>query len=118
MIKFLTNISLALLPFQKLFYLLAIVMIGSTLYQLAFSAVPSLSQSNALMLSLLALAWLALLNLMIQVFSRIPVALQNKKSLLLRVKHAFHRGIHYVLLLIFVAISIAVLLLTFKMLKL
>ncbi len=116
--RYLVKISLVLKPFYKIIYLLAIVLIISIVYQLVFSAVPSPAESNEIRLSLLALAWLALVNLMIQFFSRVPIALQGKSSILARIQNSFHRGLYYVLSLVFIAISIAVLLLTFKMLKL
>jgi len=118
MITFLVNAALALKPFYKFTYVLAIVLVASIVYQLFFSVMPSFAESNRIMLSLLALAWLALVNLMIQLFSRLPIALQSKSSILARIKNSFHRGLYYVLSLVFVVISIAVLLLTFKMLKL
>ncbi len=115
---FLVKISLALKPFHKLTYLLAIVLIASIVYQLAFSVVPSPAESNKIMLSLLALAWLALVNLMIQVFSRVPITVQSKSTILARIKNRFHRGLYYLLSLVFIVLSMAVILLTFKMLKL
>lgn len=117
MITFLVKISLALKPFNKFIYLLAIVLIVNIAYQLVFSVMPSVAQSNELMLNFLALAWLLLVNLMIQVFSRVPVVLQSKTSFLVRMKNKLHRGLYYVLSLIFIIISIAVVLLSFRMLR-
>lgn len=117
MITFLVKISLALKPFHKFTYLLAIMLVASIAYQLAFSVTPSDAESSDVMLSLLALAWLALVNLMIQVFSQVPVILQSKSSFLARIKNRFYRGIYYFLSLVFIAISIAVILLSFKMLR-
>jgi len=115
---YLVKISLALKPFHKLTYVLAILLIASIIYQLAFSAVPSPTESNKIMLCLLALAWLALVNLMIQVFSRVPITQQNKNSIVARIKNRLHRGLYYLLSVLFVAISMVVILLTFKMLTL
>jgi len=70
------------------------------------------------MLCLLALAWLVLVNLMSQIFSQVPITSQDKQSLLTRVKNIFYRGFYYMLSLVFAAISMALILLTYKMLKL
>jgi hypothetical protein len=61
---------------------------------------------------------LALVNLMIQVFSRVPITSQNKSSIVVRIKDRLHQGVYYLLSLFFVVISMAVILLTYKMLKL
>lgn len=118
MIKYLVKISLALKPFYKFTYLFAIILIVNIVYQLVFSAMPSAAGSNEIMLNLLALAWLALVNLMIQIFSRAPAALLNKSSILTRIKNRIHRSFYYLLSFVFIIISIAVILLSFKMLKL
>ncbi|WP_136037965.1 hypothetical protein [Candidatus Colwellia aromaticivorans] len=118
MITFLVKLSLVLKPFHKFTYLLAIVLIANIVYQLVFSVMPSATDSNEIMLNFLALAWLALVNFMIQVFSRIPVASQSKSTILVRIKNRFHQGFYYLLSLVFIVISIAVILLSFKMLRL
>jgi hypothetical protein len=117
MISYLIKISSVLRPLHKFTYLLAIVLIANIAYQLVFSVIPSVAQSNELMLNFLALAWLLLVNLMIEVFSRVPVVLQSKTTLLARIKNKFHRGLFYALSLIFIVISIAVILLSLRMLR-
>lgn len=117
MITYLVKIALLLKPFHKVTYLLAMILVAHLTYQLAFSVTLGAEESSNLMLSLLALAWLALVNLMIQVFSQVPVVLQRKSSFLTRIKNRFHRGIYYFLSLVFVAISIAVIFLSIKMLR-
>jgi hypothetical protein len=117
MIAFLVKVSLVLKPFHKLTYLLAIILIANITYQLVFSAMPSLAESNEIRLYILVLVWLALVNLMIEIFSRIPVVSLRKMSFLIRMKNKVHRGLYYVLSLIFIVISIAVILLSFRMLR-
>lgn len=118
MMTYLAKVSVALKPFHKLTYLLAIMLIANIVYQLIFSVMPSAVESTEVMLNFLALAWLALVNLMIQVFSRLPVASKNKASFLTRIKSKFHHGFYYILSLVFILISIAVIVLSFKMLRL
>jgi hypothetical protein len=117
MITSLVKISLALKPFNKFIYLLAILFIVNIGYQLVFSVMPSVAESNKIMINFLALAWLLLVNLMIQVFSQLPVASQSKTSFLARIKNKFHRGVYYLLSLVFIVISLAVILLSFRMLR-
>ena len=117
MVTFLVKISLALKPFNKFIYLLAILFIINIGYQLFFSVTPSVAESNNIMVNFLALVWLLLVNLMIQVFSRVPIVLQGKISLLARIKNKFYRGLYYLLSLVFIVISIAVILLSLRMLR-
>jgi hypothetical protein len=113
---FLVKISLALKPFHKLTYVLATVLVASIVYQLIFLDGPQAEESNKVMLSLLALAWVALVNLMIQIYSREPVISPSKSSLLERIKNKLHRGLYSALSFIFIGMSIAVIVLSYKML--
>ncbi|MDX2368585.1 MAG: hypothetical protein QNK36_09330 [Colwellia sp.] len=117
MITCLVKISLALKPFHKFTYLLAIMLIANIVYQLIYSVMPSVAESNEIRLNFLALAWLALVNLMIQIFSRVPIASQSKTSFLAKIKNIFHRGFYYLLSVVFIVISIAVILLSLRMLR-
>ena len=116
MMTFLVKISLALKPYYKLTYVLAIIIVTNIVYQLIFSDVLKATEPNKLMLSLLALAWLALVNLMIQVYSSAPVASQSKISLLARIKNRLHRGLYYALSFVFIVMSTVVIILSYKML--
>lgn len=115
---YLVKISVALKPFLKLTYVIATMLIAGIIYQLVFSPATSHAESNFIIVNLLALAWVALVNLMIQLYSQVPNISQNKPSLLTRIKTAFHRCLYYVLSLLFFVISMAVIILTFKILSL
>lgn len=115
---YLVKISVALKPFLKLTYVVAIMLIAIIVYQLVFSPATNYVESNVIIVNLLALTWVALVNLMIQIYSQVPNTSQNKPSLLTRIKTVFHRGIYYVLSLLFFVISMAVIILTFKILSL
>jgi uncharacterized membrane protein len=117
MITFLVNVAMTLKPFYKFTYLLAIVLVVSIVYQLFFAVTPSVAESNSIMLSLLALVWLALINLMVQIFSRVPAALRNNSAILARIKNTIHRSLYYLLSLLFITITIAVILLSLRMLR-
>jgi hypothetical protein len=93
------------------------MLIANIIYQLAFSVTPSAAESNEIMLNLLGLAWLALVNLMIQVFTRVPVASHSKMSFLARIRNRLHRGLYYALSFVFIVMSIAVIVLSFRMLR-
>lgn len=115
---YLVRIALTLKPFYKLTYIVAILLIASIVYQLVFSPALNHSKSNYIIINLLALAWVALVNLMIQIYSNVPCISENKTSLLTRIKSVFHRGLYYVLSLLFITITMAVIILTYKILSL
>jgi len=114
---YLTKVALALKPFHKFTYLLAAILVANIIYQLAFTIAPSAVEPIDTMLNLLALAWVVLVNLMIQIFSQAPVILESKSSFWARIKNRFYRGVYYTLSLVFIVISFAVIFLSFKMLR-
>lgn len=117
MISLLTKISTVLKPFHKLTYLLALLVIANLLYQLLFSPEPSKIEDKGAMLSLLALAWLALINLMLHIFAQVPEKQQIKQTLFIRMKAKLNQGLYYMLSLVFIGLSIALIILSFKMVR-
>ncbi len=115
---YLIKAAVALKPIQKLTYLLAIILVVNIFYQLIFAALPSELESNELRLNFLALIWIILLNLMIQIYSRMPIASQSHRFALAKIKDKIHRGFYYLLSFIFLIITVAVIIVSFKMLGL
>jgi len=115
---YLVKISLLLKPFHKLTYVIAAMLMASIVYQLVFSPAPNHGESNIIIVNLLALAWVALVNLMIQIYAQEPNTSQTTQSYLTRIKAAFYRGLYFLLSLLFIGITMAVVLLTFKILSL
>ena len=117
MISLLVRISTALKPFHKLTYLLALLIIANVVYQFLFSAIPAQPEDKGTMFSLLALVWLALINLMLNVFTQIPENKNNEQPIHVRLINKLHQLFYYMLSLVFIGLSIALLILSLKMLR-
>ena len=97
MISILVKLSTALKPFHKLTYLLAILIIANIAYQL-FSSMPAQAEDKETMFSFLALVWLALINLMLHIFTQLPENNKNKQSIIARIKNKLHQILYYMLM--------------------
>ena len=117
MIPLLIKLSTALKPFHKLTYLFALLIIANVAYQFVFSSMPAQPEDKGAMFSLLALAWLALINLMLHVFTQIPENKKNEQFVLTWIKNKLHQIFYYMLSLVFICLSIALIILSFKMLR-
>ena len=117
MIPLLIKLSTALKPFHKLTYLLALLIIANVVYQFLFSTMPAQAEDKETMFSLLALAWLALINLMLHVFTQIPENNEKNLFIITRIKNRLHQFFYYMLSLVFIGLSITLVILSFKMLR-
>lgn len=115
---YLTKAAVALKPFQKLTYLLAIILFVNIFYQLVFSSMPSEVESHELRLNLLVIIWIILLNLMIQIYSSMAIASQSHRLGLAKIKDKIYQGFLYLLSFGFIIITMAALIVTFKMMRL
>jgi len=118
MISLIIKLSTVLKPFHKVTYLLALLIVTNIAYQLLFSTEHVQIEDKEAMLSLLALAWLALVNLMLHVFTRVPENKENKQPLFTRIKNKLHQWLYSILFFVFIALSISLIILSFKMLRL
>lgn len=118
MVALLIKVSSVLKPFHKLTYVFAFVIIANVLYQFLFIVEPSEFHDKKMMFSLLALAWLALINLMLQVFTRIPDSKKTHTNFFVNVKNKLHQGVYYLLSLVFFTLSMTLIILSLKMLRL
>ena len=117
MIPIFVKLSIRLKPYYKLIHLLALLVIVNLLYQFLFSTEPSQIEDKGAMLSLLALVWLALINLMLNIFTQTPEKQQKEQSLIIRIKTKLNHMLYYILSLIFICLSIALIILSFKMIR-
>ena len=117
MITLLVKLSKALKPYHKLTYLLALLIIGNVAYQFLFSSMPAKPENKEAMFSLLALIWLALINLMLNVFTQVPENKKNARFIFAKIKNKLHQLFYYLLFLIFIGLSITLLILSFKMFR-
>jgi hypothetical protein len=115
LISLLVKISLALKPFHKLTYLLAFLISANVIYQLLFSTASIQANDKGTMLSLLALVWLALINLMLHLFTQIPEKVTNTQPFLIKIKNKLSQVFYTILSLVFIVLSIALIVLSFRM---
>jgi hypothetical protein len=116
--SYLIKAAVALKPIKKFTYLLAIILFANISYQLMFAALPSEMESNELRLNFLALIWIILLNLMIQIYSRMSITIQRRRSSLAKIKDKIHRGFYFLFSFLFIIITMAVIIVSFKILRL
>lgn len=117
MFLFIIKLSKRLKPFKKITYLLALLIAAHVIYSLIFAADPSQAQDKSLMLSFLSLIWLALINLMLNIFTTIPEKGVGKRTWFSRVKYRLQQGLYYFLSVVFIALTLALLLLSLRMLR-
>jgi len=116
-IPLLVKLSTALKPFHKLTYLLALLIVANLVHQLLFSTMPAQPEEKETMFSLLALAWLALINLMLHVFTQIPENKTKEHFVFARIINKLHQIFYYLLSFVFIGLSIALVILSLKMLR-
>jgi len=116
-IPLLVKLSTALKPFHKLTYLLALLIIANIVHQLFFPTIPAQAEDKETMFSLLALVWLALINLMLHVFTQLPENKVNEQHFFARIKNRLIQMFYYLLSLVFIGLSITLVILSLKMLR-
>lgn len=117
MIPILVKLSIRLKPYYKLIHLLALLVIVNLLYQFLFSTEPNRIEDKGAMLSLLALVWLALIHLMLNIFTQIPEKKQKEHSLIIQMKAKLNYMLYYILSLIFLCLTLVLIILSFKMIR-
>lgn len=113
MISLLVKLSRFLKPYQKLTYLLALFIVVHLGYQVFNSTPDDSFHFKKEALSLVMLAWLTLLNLMLNLFIHYPEKVV-KQSVLSRIKANLIQWAYYFLFIIFISLSIILIILTFK----
>jgi len=116
-ISLLIKISLKLKPYHKITYVLAFLILANLVYQLIAPLGEIKDEGGGAMFSLLALAWVALINLMLHIFTRIPEKTGNRQSFFTKIKNKLHQCLYYVLSIVFLGLSVALLILSVKMLR-
>lgn len=117
MIAFLVKLTQILKPYQKLTYFFATLILINLVYQFVFLESSMQADDKATMFSLLGLIWLVLVNLMLQIFIEIPEKTQGARSVLAWIKHKLHQMLYYILSFLFIGLSISLIILSFKMMR-
>lgn len=117
MLEILEKLSVKLLPFRKLIYLAMIILVGIMITQLLQSPSPVQASNTFSILSLIGLIWLLLFNILLSIFHNIPRIDNDSNSRLSRVKIKVKRGFFHVLALLFVGLTLVIIFLSVRMLR-
>ena len=117
MLEILAKLSGKLLPFRKLIYLAMIILVGVIITQLLQAPSPSKPSNTVSILSLVGLIWLLLFNILLSTFHNIPRVDDDTKSRLTLVKIKVKRGVFHVLALLFVGLTLVIIFLSVRMLR-
>lgn len=94
------------------------LIVVNLIYQFVFLAAPVQNKDN--MFSLLALAWLFLLNLMLHLFPKLAGNNENQRqkiSVIHKIKMKLHQLYYYILSMTFILLSMALIVLSFRMFR-
>lgn len=114
--KYITKLTISLQPYRKLLYFFALLLITNICYRLYYSSITQFSDS-ATMLNLLLLVWLALLNLMLTIFTNTENQENGKLSIIKRLKNKLNQWFENLLALAFIMLTFAVILLSIRMIN-
>ncbi len=117
MITYIAKLALRLQPYRKVFYFIAILLIGNVSYRLLFLSSINQFNDSATMLNMLALVWLALLNLMLNIFTYPQKNRSVKVSLFQRLKNKLNQWVEYLLSIIFLLLTLSVIVLSIRMIR-
>jgi hypothetical protein len=117
MISILVKVSNTLKPFHKLIHFIALIIIFKILYQFLFTTEPANPGNKEGMYSLLVVIWLLLINVMLHVFTKIPEKKSKAPFILSRIINKLHYFLYYILSLLFIGLSVTLIILSFKMMR-
>ena len=117
MITYIAKLAIRLQPYRRLIYVIAALLIGNVAYRLLFLSSINQFNDSITMLNLLALVWLALLNLMLTVFVDPQKNENSKVTLLQRLKNKLNQWFEHLLAIMFLLLTCAVVLLSVKMIR-
>ncbi|KGJ96121.1 hypothetical protein GAB14E_0068 [Colwellia psychrerythraea] len=117
MLNFLGDIATKLQPFRRLSYLLAALLVGFIITQLL--KVPSQNQVavSCEILSFVGCIWLLLFNILLSIFQNIPSEDNCSLGFLARVKIKTQRFFYHLLALMFITLTLIIVFLSFRMLR-
>ncbi|PKI16916.1 hypothetical protein [Colwellia sp. 12G3] len=117
MLEILAKLSTNLQPFRKLTYLLAVFLVGIIVTQLLQT--PSSTQLNNpfAMLSFVGIIWLLLFNILLSLFHNIPSIDEGSKGMFTHMKIKVQRSFYHLLALLFIALTLIIVFLTARILR-
>ena len=118
MLEILAKLAIWLKPFKKVTHLLVASLVVVIVIQLKQSPTYNLQATNPIAIfSFLACIWLLLLNLLISLFDNIPVKKTEKTGFFSRLKSKVHRGFYQFIALLFIALTLTIIFLSIRLLR-
>lgn len=117
MLAVLTKASQVLFPFRWVNYVLLSCFTVFIISQLIFFSVDQRFDNSYLVLSFLCCLWLLLCHLVIVTFHDIPQIAVDEKSTLVRYKIKFKRAGYYLLGLLFLALTLAIIFFSLRLVR-
>ncbi|PKG85727.1 hypothetical protein CXF85_02745 [Colwellia sp. 75C3] len=117
MLEILVKLSAKLQPLRKLTYLVMALLIGIIVTQLLETPSPFPSKNSYAMLSFMGIIWLLLFNILLSLFHNIPTLDVGSKGIFKRVKIRVQRSCYHLLALIFIGLTLVIVFLTVRMLR-
>ena len=119
MLDVLSKLAVKLKPFQKLSYVLIVLLAVTIIFQLNQPSSLQVDKSNSYaFFSFLTCIWLLLFNLLIAMFDNIPLINNDNKGIISRIKNKVRRGFYHFLALLFVVLTLVIIFLSIRMLRL
>lgn len=119
MLDVLSKLAVKLKPLQKLSYVLIAILAAIIIFQLNQPSSLQTDKSNSYaFFSFLTCIWLLLFNLLIAIFDNVPVISSDKQAIFSRIKSKVRRGFYHFLALLFVALTLIIIFLSIRMLRL
>ncbi|MCJ8296027.1 MAG: hypothetical protein MJK15_16615 [Colwellia sp.] len=116
MLDLLAKLATKLQPFRKLSYLLAVILVGIVFSQLQQITSQQPTSPYAL-LSFIACIWLLLFNILLSLFDNIPKINTDSPGIFIRIKLKVQRSLYHVLALLFIALTLVIVFLSLRMLR-
>lgn len=117
MLEILEKLSSKLQPFRKLTYILAALLVAVIVTQLLQTSLPTQSTSPTAMLSFVGLIWLLLFNILLSLFHNLPKNDEGSKGMVTRAKIKLQRSLYYLLALLFIGLTLVIVFLSVRMLR-
>ena len=116
MLDLLAKLATKLQPFRKLSYLLAVILVGIIFSQLQQTTSQQPTSPYAL-LSFIACIWLLLFNILLSLFDNIPKINTDSPGIFIRIKLKVQRILYHFLALLFIGLTLVIVFLSLRMLR-
>ncbi|WP_041737100.1 hypothetical protein [Colwellia psychrerythraea] len=117
MLEILEKLSSKLQPFRKLTYIVAVLLIAVIVAQVLQTSLPTQSTDPTAMLSFVGLIWLLLFNILLSLFHNLPKNDEVSQGVFTRAKIKLQRSLYHLLALLFIGLTLVIVFLSVRMLR-